>query len=123
MDSKELEDLINNRLDALQKSYALPSKPRCGARYFFRSDIATIDSYLADLAGNEVFNVMVDSWLKQLVFTLRPGANEVTYTLPLNWFEARKQHDFPNTGAQRSWCNHCGAVAHFNWRSGMFEAA
>ena len=117
---------LKEKLDKLQAAYGcseMPTvQPKCVTRYFFRTDVAKLDSYLDDLAGKEVFNVMVDTWLTQLTFTLKPDGHPL-YTLPLNRFDAKKGHDFPNTGAQRSWCNHCGAVAHFNWRSGAYEAA
>jgi len=39
-----------------------------------------------------------------------------------SWLELTPaDHDFPNTGARRSWCKCCGAVGEFNWRSGSFE--
>jgi len=31
---------------------------------------------------------------------------------------ATVQHDFPDTGCARSWCDHCGAVGHWEWHLG-----
>ena len=78
---------------------------------------------LANYLGKQISVTMIDTWMACAHVEFRDAKGRmVTDVVPLNWLTRTSSHDFPNTGAQRSWCNGCGLVGRFDWRSGKFEA-
>lgn len=44
----------------------------------------------------------------------------IHYLLHLGMTPTVCNHNFPNTGLQRSWCKDCGAEGTFNWQTGTY---
>jgi hypothetical protein len=98
----------------LEKAY---SAPKCNTRHrlVHHVDLAT---GLSVMIGQVVAVVMIDTWTLRAVIDTLDGAQ---WSVPLAALKMETGHDFPNTGAQRSWCNCCPAVGLFNWRTGVYE--
>ena len=57
-------------------------------------------------------------WDLQIVFAYK--AHDGT-EIPDQYLIDEQQHTYLDTGCKRSWCEHCGAVGHYDFASGSYK--